>query len=292
MDADLAKNKQPWVIAFDHYPYHSLGFFNSNPDAVGCCQLLTKYKVPLYICGHDHSYQRTARISNDNQRTLADDATVHLISGGAGGQFGQYLLPTPSWNLAHVNRFHYTQVEVDDQVITFRAVDLEGNIFDQWKMPIKGQPETIFDGKPFVMVDDRDSEVVYNNPWTCESMSNARWSNPTWKQRRNQTNCWRSHASFSSNSGDFASLKFTGISIAWIGTKGNEQGLADVFIDGELVAPDLDTSATKLQYQQILFEKTDLHPGEHEIKIVVKGKFGAATKRGGAVDIDAFRYTP
>jgi hypothetical protein len=291
LDQDLRNTRQQWVMAFSHYPYHSLGYFNTKPASLGPCGLLNTYKVPLYFCGHDHSYQRTARISNDDQRAMSDSGTVHLVSGGAGPQSPQYTLPTPAWNLAYVTRFHYVQAEVDDAVVSFRAVDTEGVVFDRWKMPLRGQPETLFEGTPFVMADDRDAELKYNNPWKCDDQRNARWSNPTWQQHRLDHQCWRNHASCSKTAGDHVSFAFNGTSIAWIGTRSKEHGMADVYIDGVLDRAGVDAFLPKKAYQQAIYEKGGLAPGNHEIKIVVTGKKNpAATDHW--VEIDAFKYTP
>jgi hypothetical protein len=291
LDQDLRNTKQQWVMAFSHQPYHSLGFFNTKPTELGPCGLLNTYKVPLYFCGHDHSYQRTARISNDDLRTMSDSGTVHVVSGGAGSQSPQYTLPTPAWNLAYVTKYHYVQAEVDDAVVSFRAIDTEGVVFDRWKMPLRGQPETVFEGTPFVMADDRDAELKYNNPWKCDDPVSAVWSNPTWKQRRLNHDCWRNHASYSKTAGDHVAFTFSGTSIAWIGAKSKAHGMADVFIDGARDRVDVDAYAPKTMYQQVLYEKGGLPPGTHEIKIVVTGRKNAAATDN-LVEIDAFRFTP
>ena len=80
---------------------------------------------------------------------------------------------------------------------------------------------------------------------------------------------------------------FSGTGITWIGVKNIDAGEADVYIDDDLQAT-IDTyNATRLSKQE-LFTKTDLPPGKHTIKIVVKGTKNAASKDCYVI-VDAFK---
>ena len=117
---------------------------------------------------------------------------------------------------------------------------------------------------------------------------------------------------FSANKGDYAEFTFTGSGISYLGTKSDNLGYADIFLDGKkirtvngftdrLKEPGIQTSAHSTKYlkdylkyvipeKQVLFTISGLSKGLHTIKIVVTG-----TKQGGASDcgvvIDAFEIT-
>ena len=74
--------------------------------------------------------------------------------------------------------------------------------------------------------------------------------------------------SFSNQAGDSVTVPFTGTAVRWIGSKTNNHGLADVFIDGVKQAT-VDCSGS--QNQAVLFSKTGLTNGPHVLKIVVDG---------------------
>jgi hypothetical protein len=138
VEEDLKNCTKPWKVAFFHQPFHTAGFHPSPQkqiDAWG--PLFDKYQVQLICSGHDHSYQRTKRIKNIG-RTVSDTGSVQVISGGGGPQFSK--VSDPDWNLAFHAVYHYTRVEVRGDTIHFAAVDTGGTVFDQWKLPLVGQP--------------------------------------------------------------------------------------------------------------------------------------------------------
>jgi phosphodiesterase/alkaline phosphatase D-like protein len=140
---DLKSTQAPWKVVFFHQPFHTAGphpapaYFTK--DYGGLCD---RYGVQLVLSGHDHSYQKTKRISNV-ARQVSDTGSVQVISGGGDiKQFDRVKNP-PHWNLVHKKINHYVQVEVSAAAMQFTAVDVTGQVFDVWRLPLQGQPEAL-----------------------------------------------------------------------------------------------------------------------------------------------------
>lgn len=65
LEADLALNEQPWVIAFFHHPPYSKGSHNSDSEVAlidmrqNALPILEAWGVDLVLTGHSHSYERS-----------------------------------------------------------------------------------------------------------------------------------------------------------------------------------------------------------------------------------------
>lgn len=83
---------------------------------------------------------------------------------------------------------------------------------------------------------------------------------------------------------------FTGSAIRWIGSKENNQGIAEISLDGgtatelDLFDPNVSTGS---QVNEVLFEKNWGTPGKHTIKITRSGRKHAESK-GTNISLDAF----
>ena len=140
---DLKNTRALWKVVFFHQPFHTAGgypapaYFTKDFGAV--CD---KYGVQVLLSGHDHSYQKTQRITNV-ERKLSDTGCVQVVSGGGDiKQFDAKKNP-PAWNLVHKKINHYVRVEVSAEAMQFTAVDVKGDVFDVWRLPLKGQPQEL-----------------------------------------------------------------------------------------------------------------------------------------------------
>ncbi|WP_079063285.1 beta-galactosidase [Streptacidiphilus griseoplanus] len=82
---------------------------------------------------------------------------------------------------------------------------------------------------------------------------------------------YKNTESFSKKAGDSVTVPFTGNAVRWIGSKTDNHGYADVYVDGVKEAT-VDDSGN--QSQAVLFQKTGLAAGAHTLKIVVDGRHG------------------
>lgn len=98
--------------------------------------------------------------------------------------------------------------------------------------------------------------------------------------------------------GSSQTFTFSGTSIKWIADTCFNGGMADVYLDGQLAATDVDTYAPPstpgyvasvgCAFQQVLFSQTGLSPGQHTIEIVVTSDHNPASAAPWNIYSDAF----
>ncbi|CAJ0564159.1 unnamed protein product, partial [Mesorhabditis spiculigera] len=100
LKADLAKTKQPWIIAMIHRPMYCSARCDAFENTVlkkGANKLpaiepiLGEYGVDMLFAGHKHYYERLFPIYNDRATVYKDaahikdaKATIHFVTGSAG----------------------------------------------------------------------------------------------------------------------------------------------------------------------------------------------------------------
>ncbi|MFF4259777.1 beta-galactosidase [Streptomyces sp. NPDC001663] len=110
--------------------------------------------------------------------------------------------------------------------------------------------------------DDPDSALQYTGSWS--HVANTSYTGGDYKHTE----------SFSNKAGDSLTVPFDGTAIRWIGSKTNNHGYADVYLDGTKEAT-VDDSGS--ENQAVLFQKTGLTPGAHTLKIVVTGNHSSGS---------------
>jgi len=110
--------------------------------------------------------------------------------------------------------------------------------------------------------DDPDSALQYSGSWSHVANQNYTGSD------------YKNTESFSKTAGDSVTVPFTGTAIRWIGSKTNNHGNADVYLDGTKLAT-VDCSGS--QSQAVLFQRSGLTAGSHVLKIVVDGTHAAGS---------------
>lgn len=93
-----------------------------------------------------------------------------------------------------------------------------------------------------------------------------------------------------STEGAAAAFRFTGNQVRLIGRVGPMGGQADVFVDDVKQLVGIDTWCPQTRYQQVLYYKSGLIPGPHELRIVVTGK-ASPLSAGRAVVVDAVQWS-
>jgi len=120
LEQELSRSDAPWKIVVGHHPIYSSGVYGTDRRMV---QLLTplfkKYRVQLYINGHEHSYERTQPI----------DGTTYLITGIGGA----YLRPVgrSDWTAYSTSRFGFSALEVYRDRMEIKAFGADYTVFDQ-----------------------------------------------------------------------------------------------------------------------------------------------------------------
>ena len=91
---------------------------------------------------------------------------------------------------------------------------------------------------------------------------------------------------FSGTAGSNATYTFSGNSVAWISTLGPNRGIAQVRLDGVLVAT-VDLSAAAVTPRTIVYAASGLAAGSHTLQVRATGTHGAGSTAN-RVDIDGF----
>jgi hypothetical protein len=97
-------------------------------------------------------------------------------------------------------------------------------------------------------------------------------------------------AALSATQGDQATFTFTGTSVSWIGFRGPQMGIANVFVDGILVTS-VDMYANAEASQNTVFTRSGLPTGSHTLTIGVTGTKNSVST-GTAIVVDAFDVSP
>ncbi|MDT4905015.1 MAG: hypothetical protein QOH52_3031 [Pseudonocardiales bacterium] len=119
--------------------------------------------------------------------------------------------------------------------------------------------------------DDPDSALQYSGTWS--HVADQSYTGGDYKKTE----------SFSNTAGDSVTVAFSGTAVRWIGSKTNNHGYADVYLDGTKQATVDDSGA---QNQAVLFSRSGLTAGPHTLKIVVDGTHSAGSTDN-FVSIDA-----
>ena len=179
----------------------------------------------------------------------------------------------------------------DKDILSFRVFVPPFESFICTVQPGDSAPET-------TVINNTDPKIVYKGEWTYNQMALVSFNRDE---------------HFSANKGDYAEFTFNGSGISLLGTKSENLGYADIFLDGKkiytangfadrLKEPGIQTSAHSTKYlkdylkyvipeKQEIFSVSGLSKGSHTIKIVVTGKKEGEASDCGVV-IDAFELTP
>ena len=119
LDADLAANELPWVIVYGHYPPYSSGRHGSDlPTREALAPIFERHRVPVYLAGHEHNYERTVPI----------DGTVYMVTGGGGK--GTRETGSSDFTAHSDEVLHFVWGRVAGDVLELHAIDANGEEFD------------------------------------------------------------------------------------------------------------------------------------------------------------------
>jgi hypothetical protein len=96
-------------------------------------------------------------------------------------------------------------------------------------------------------------------------------------------------AALSSTAGSQATVTFSGTSISWVGARGNQCGIARVYLDGAFVR-EIDTYSASEQIQAAIFTADGLADAAHTLTIEATGRSNPASQSA-IVVVDAFEVT-
>ncbi|HZF14569.1 MAG TPA: Ig-like domain-containing protein [Steroidobacteraceae bacterium] len=129
-------------------------------------------------------------------------------------------------------------------------------------------------GLPVSRLQDTDPDAHYTAGWTASDTSKS------WSSR---------YATLTNAAGARASLTFEGTSISWIGYRGPETGIANVYVDG-ILARTVDTYSPNQKVQDSLFSVTGLADAAHTLTIEATARANPSSS-GAWIAVDAFDVT-
>jgi hypothetical protein len=134
LEEDLRNAHARWKFVFFHHPAFSSGPHGARGEPQ--MQAVVEHLVPLFekhdiaavFVGHDHTYERSFK-----------DGVYYLTTGGGGAPLYTKRLteegeePNP-YSQLYQNILHFVSVDVEEDRILLRAVDTQGNVFDEFEI--------------------------------------------------------------------------------------------------------------------------------------------------------------
>ncbi|MEO1021976.1 MAG: PA14 domain-containing protein [Bacteroidota bacterium] len=142
LEWELAKSEATWKFVLHHHPPYS-SEENDHGDgwkeesrhgthARNLVPLYEQYGVDFNLFGHTHVYERTWPLKED--LVNMKEGVVYINSGGAGGGLEGFL-PTRTWFSAELQTgHHYCTFSIFDRTLVFKAIDVDGRMFDTFQM--------------------------------------------------------------------------------------------------------------------------------------------------------------
>jgi 3',5'-cyclic AMP phosphodiesterase CpdA len=119
LEKELSSSNAPWKIVFGHHQIYSSGQYGMNqPFIEMLTPIFQKYRVPLYINGHDHHYERSQSLKG----------TTYLICGAGAGTrpVGKSAVTAYA-----VERLSFAAYEVYSDRMIIKGIGTDHQIFDQ-----------------------------------------------------------------------------------------------------------------------------------------------------------------
>lgn len=119
-DHYLAYKYPSWKIVSGHHPLYSSGYYGTNLELIKRLEpLFARYRVQLYLNGHEHHYERTKPIKG----------TTYLTCGTGGAELRP--VGKSDWTDFSVSQWSFAAIEVYPERLEICGIDTDGNIFDR-----------------------------------------------------------------------------------------------------------------------------------------------------------------
>jgi hypothetical protein len=139
LDQALTKTKAPWKVVYGHYPIYSSGLHGSSKQLIKeLLPLLVKHHVALYLCGHDHFYERFLPIGG----------VTEIISGGGGASLRGFGNPAQG-SLVRKSIYHFISFEATPSTLQYGVFNTQNQVVDSGMLE-KASDITQYQDKPTV----------------------------------------------------------------------------------------------------------------------------------------------
>jgi hypothetical protein len=125
-----------WIVTFFHHPLysHAVGFSGKGASRklrAALLPLFDRYGVDLVLSGHDHHYERTPPIRDDEVEEPGC-GPVYVLTGGGGATFFARSFERSPFLAMGARTYHYTRLEIVEDVIKVSAIDDSNQTFDEF----------------------------------------------------------------------------------------------------------------------------------------------------------------
>ncbi len=125
LEQELSRSDAPWKIVFGHHQIYSSGYYGLNQAFIqDLTPLFKKYRVQLYINGHEHNYERTQSING----------TAYLICG-AGAETRP--VGRSEWTALSASQLSFAAYEVYRDRIIISGIGTDNQVFDRGIIPLQ-----------------------------------------------------------------------------------------------------------------------------------------------------------
>jgi 3',5'-cyclic AMP phosphodiesterase CpdA len=125
LEQELSRSNAPWKIVFGHHQIYSSGHYGLNqPFIETLTPIFQKYRVQLYINGHDHHYERSQSIKG----------TTYLICGAGGGTRS---VGRSQWTAYSASQLSFAAYEVYSDRLIIKGIGTDNSVFDQGIIPLQ-----------------------------------------------------------------------------------------------------------------------------------------------------------
>lgn len=142
LEWELSKSDAFWKFVIHHHPPYSSeendhgdtykGASSHGTHARNLVPLYETYGVDFCLFGHTHVYERTWPLMKN--KVNVKNGVTYINSGGAGGGLEDFD-PVRSWFTKELQTgHHYCTFAVFENHLSFKAIDMEGHVFDVFEL--------------------------------------------------------------------------------------------------------------------------------------------------------------
>ncbi|MCB0214249.1 MAG: metallophosphoesterase family protein [Anaerolineae bacterium] len=129
---ELSPSSQFWKIVVCHHPPHNAGHHGVNPRIkTKLIPIFEAYDVNVVLSGHQHNYQRSKPLRQEQVTTMEEGGILYIVSGA--GAAALHTCDEAEWlarTIASVKHGIYNRFTVGGDTMTIEAIDDQGNVVD------------------------------------------------------------------------------------------------------------------------------------------------------------------
>jgi hypothetical protein len=138
LDQDLAASDAVWKFVFFHHTIYSSGDHGSDTGIrEDLVPLFDRYGVDIVFMGHDHNYERTVSL-RDDEPVATGEGTIYITTGGGGASLRD--VEESDFTAYVESEFHVTHVTVNGGTLRAEMVRPDGMVRDAVTVSKDGGP--------------------------------------------------------------------------------------------------------------------------------------------------------